>query len=308
MQVLVANPLLGTSLIMSIFCEQVQCMQLPETLFHGTSCRFDRPHVGGSDGVFWTAASSAVAQNYIPVCGSTIYTGVMDGLQLRERVWPKQYDVFTAVAALMGCTPREVTWDNFGRASTYTYPPNWPTYSEVQRYIEDSLGYKCEGNGSKGYEMKFDGWDSLTKQPLIKPANFFIPGELLVIEGHQALRIFDMRHGEGDLQDPQHRKIDAFERLRKSGWDGVVIKDFAQSKAWGNVEHDSFGFFAHAIEHLKIEKISAKNFDWGPNGGDLGVSMTPQYESWLNARRAQHFVVEAESALSRGAMACGSQV
>lgn len=259
---------------------------LPPVLFHGTPKDFERPRPGG-DQVFWTADNSAVAQTYIPATGSTITASLTHGLQ--DKLWPQVYDAFTAVAAQMGYEAQDVRLDDLGRIRSYRYPPQgWPTYDEVCDHMEQQLGYPRGPRGKGCYELLVNGWDAEKQQPVVMPHDYRRMGHLLIIGGHEQLRLYDMSTGESDLMAPQHRRLGLFAKLREQGWDGVVIDDFAQCRNWGNVQHKSYGFFEEALGALQIQRIPATRFDWADDHArSLQVTKTPEYVQWERAQTAR---------------------
>lgn len=263
---------------------------LPDLLFHGSERQFDLPRGGGYDGVFWTASDSATAQNYIPASGSSIQTAPMD-YQLKEKLRPRQNDPFTSIAASMGFVAQDVKWDALGQASSYRYPPQgMPTYGDICDHIEKVLGYEPTDGRRGAYRLKAASWSAQDQQSEIVRSDFKMPGHLYIVTGHESMRLHHMSRGEGDLTDVQYNKLSSFQQMKEAGFDGVVIDDFAQSKTWGNLGHISYGFFPEACNRLKLERISAANFDWGPTSQDLQVVDSPEFTRWRAAQNAKDFI------------------
>jgi hypothetical protein len=266
-------------------------MTLPSNLFHGTINNFDKPKASNYDGVFWTADCSTIAQNYIPQSIGNTHTNHVFENEMNQLVKPHQNDSFYAVVLLMGFEASDVKHDRIGKAISFSCKKDYPRYKDVIKYIENTLGYTSLANSPKSYELKTSGWDSESRHEIISNNNFNQPGFLFIIQGHEKMKIYDMTTERGDLQEPQCNEIGKFESLQKKGYDGVIINDFCQSKVWGNVGHKSVGFFTQAIPDLNFEKIPACNFEWGASPKDFfGVTETPQYKTWLNAKKAARII------------------
>lgn len=266
---------------------------LPPRLFHGTVEPLEGPiRPGGYDGVFWTADNSAVAQTYIPCAGSTVTCSVtsyeMDYAVSPPRRQGSDSDPFRVLARRIGPVAHDPRYDEHGRLQSWKVPDGAVTYRQVCEYIERELGYGnrddlCVG-GDRCYTLLTDGWDDVSREDRIVAADFRKKGTLLIVEGHEQMRLLDISRGEGDLTDPQYHRLKIFEQAAADGYDGIAIDDFCQTKSRGNVGHRSWGFFAHAIPKLRIETIEACNFDWGPGWSDTRVTDTPEYAAWLSGR------------------------
>lgn len=261
---------------------------LVQHLFHGTGEPLSgdlRP--GGYDGLFWTAETSAVAQTYIPASGGSVLVGVRS-FELNDHVRPSQHSALYALAKQMGPAPDDVKWDRHGVAQSWRIPEGCLTNLDVVNHIENVLGYVNKGSGKdRSYEMLADGWDPLTKEHRIMPATHKRVGSLVIVDGFQSMKFLDISFGESDLSDVQYHNHSAFQRARESGYDGVVIDDFAQTKTWGNVGHRSIGFFTQAVSRLEKILIPAKRFEWGPTVKDLEIKDTPEFTTWRRACDAQ---------------------
>lgn len=262
-------------------------MKLPEFLFHGTTYDFDTPRTGGYDDLFWTADSSAVAQNYISESNGLVSTGHIFSSDMNMRVRPNLNDPYYAIVQMMGHKAIDAKYDRNGIAQSFSAGSEYPTYHEMVQYIETHLGYISENTNPKSYRLKTKGWDSEARHDLIAPAAYKKPGFLHIVSGHEGLRIFDMSNAEGDLSSPQHNELSKFSELRKRGYDGVIINDFCQSKTWGNLEHKSYGFFKDSIAELKIDRIPAVNFDWACDNTEMVKAKdTAEFLSWKAAKLA----------------------
>ena len=142
----------------------------------------------------------------------------------------------------------------------------------INKQLRD-LGYKGENyHNSTNYN-----WKVKEDNGIILPANYKASGRLFVIKPKRDMNIFDISTGESDLTDLQYHKHKIFDELRKKGYDGVKIDDFAQHDVMGNVGHDSIGFFNDAIKDLDIKVINnAKHPD------KLGREPSDEYKASLN--------------------------
>lgn len=247
---------------------------------------------GGYDGLFWTAESASVAQTYIPATGAVVRASIFER-DLNKSVWPKKHDLFYTLARQIGPAPLELSWDDFYMARSFRLPKGYATYGHVVDHIENVLGYtnqSAAGSGERGervYELRTDGWNAAKDGYEIVAADFKKTGSLVIVSGHQQMRFFDMALGESDLTAVQYHSLGAFEQARARGYDGVVIDDFCQTKAWGNVAHRSIGFFDTALLRLSIEIIPACQFEWGGQSNDLAQTDTPEYTQWLRGQAAK---------------------
>jgi len=255
------------------------------SLFHGTSEDLQGPlRPGAYDGVFWTAEHSAVAQCYIPAAGGRTYCHV-SSYQAKMGVRPSNTDPFYSIAREIGPAAYDVEYDQFGCAKSWRMPGGYLTYADVARHIEVVLGYKNKGrHGDLQYELLSDGWDN-DRGHLVVPASYKRPGSLVIVTGgFDQMRLANLSTGESDLTDLQYHRIETFRRLESEGFDGVVIDDFCQSKAWGNVGHRSIGFFGAAVTKLETVILPAVRFDWGESAGALQQTDTPEYVRWAAER------------------------
>lgn len=261
-----------------------------ERLFHGTCEPLEGPlRPGGYDGVLWTAETSTIAQTYIPRSGGSTYVS-LSKYQLDERVTPSQTNPLYTIAKMIGPEARDVQYDATGRATSWIVPDGYARNADVVRYIEEVLGYRNRDTiGDFRYELLTNGWNKDTKEHRIVPADFRIPGSLIIVEGFADMRFLDLSRGESDLTDLQYHLLTTFRRAEAEGYHGVVIDDFAQAEPhWGNLGHRSIGFFAHALPALKTTVIPAVRFEFGPNVADLAVTETPEYQEWQTAQAARH--------------------
>jgi hypothetical protein len=122
------------------------------------------------------------------------------------------------------------------------------------------LGYKPESTPTNGdYHWKIH-LDNDTP----KPQNWKATGRLITVVPKRDLRFYDMTQGEtieSDLTDLQYKKYDLFDKLEKSGYDGLKIADFAQHEKQGNVGHYSYGLFKSALKDLDVTEEESTHPD-----------------------------------------------
>jgi len=249
-------------------------------LFHGTPAALaGRPRCGAYDRVFWTAAHSAVAQCYIPAAGSSVYLSVCSH-QLGEYVAPDADATLLHLARQVGPVPFVTAFDPRGRARSWRIPPGCVRYRDLVAYVQDVLGYanECTYPGDFRCAVRTGGW-ARADGPVFYPADYRMPGSLVILDGFQRMRFLDLSTGQSDLTDLQYHRVGMFGRAEAAGFDGVVIDDFVQSGYWGAVGHRSVGFFASALARLRLDIIPCVRFDWDERG--LGQLDTPEYGAWL---------------------------
>jgi hypothetical protein len=231
-------------------------------------------HPGGYDGVFWTASCPAVAQVYIPRTGGASLVAI-PSYQLHERVRPSlNSDLYKAAIRLAGEQP-DVEWSGTGEAKSWSIPQRWPTYGDMLTWFRDTLGYaEAAANHPFWARTHWEGGGTV-----FAPAAYKMPGSLMVVDAKH-LNFYDYARGrEGDLQSPDHNKLDMFRRVEAAGYQGIVINDFCQSPAWGNVGHLSWGVFPSALRHVKWARIPATAFDWEETPGGLNETVTPEFRA-----------------------------
>lgn len=253
-------------------------------LFHGTSSEFESPRVSGYDALFWTTYSSAVAQTYIPEAGGIVIANVPESWYLDSHVVPKMNDaIYSIVVNHLGKPAEDIEFDRTGRALRWKIPENYPTYREVQHVIENELGYKPDPHVGI-YRLKQMHWSPETGY-VFAPAAWLLKGWLWIVEGADVLKIYDYAQGrESSLIEPDYHDLDLFRKVRAAGYDGIRISDFCQTQVWGNVGHNSVGFFEHALEHLQFARTPARHFEWGESVEDLvNTQDTDEYRAWQAA-------------------------
>lgn len=243
-------------------------------LFHGTIESIEgilKP--GAYDAVLWTADTPAIAQAYIPCAGMTTWIPV-DMLRLPSKD-PQVQHVQHAIGIFYDLD--EVRWDRRGRPQSWSMPRGAgriPSAEELNTRLQ-RIGFEPQqGHGQWAlYEFEF------MRDQLLRPGRC-ATGTLYIGTVQSPLRIFDMTlrgEVEHDLMNPQYHALPEFRALEERGYDGIRIRDFLQSKIWGNVGHDSIGLFRSSIDKLAWEMIPAKNFD--PEEHDWGN--TSEYQAWV---------------------------
>lgn len=258
---------------------QARAIILPAgtTLFHGSIEEFqeDQLHVGGYDGLLWTTDDkygTAIAQSYIPVSGGALYT-TPDHVAR-----PTQDETVRKIQRMIGIfydydTPGAVTFDQTGRADSWRSPKKFDGSEWEWKDNENTLTPEVVDQllKAKGYKPKNEAsspqwttYEFRTNVHELLPPNTKQMGRLFILKSQQPLRIYDYAAGrEGDLMEVDYHKHDLFEAVKKAGYDGIKIHDFAQVEDWGNVGHESIGIFPNSVQKLKWESIPAQhpNYD-----------------------------------------------
>jgi len=248
-------------------------------LFHGTiePIKGDlRPSSMGK--ILWVAETPDIAQNYIPVTGSSTLVNLSNARgYLANKHFPPNQGFNSQILRQMGFSIESMQpkYDYMRHAISYRIVPNQPTYKDVLDYIENVLGYKPKYGSSSYLIRNYKGQ--------YMPADFKAPGTLFILSGKEKLKILDLTGGnyEDNLMEPTYNKIELFNKARHKGYDGVRINDFAQSDNWGNMGHRSIGLFESGIAKLNIDSIEARNFDWGDT---IEPTYTDEFNEWYNKR------------------------
>ena len=227
------------------------------------------------DRCLWLAPEKVVARSYIPVSGIRMNTN-LDQLIHPPRVKGAGSDI----QEQLGISYANVTYDNNGLRS-YQYPPilgqlmkdkprpERSDYEDANLYYHDAdkwrqeqqtlfkahvreklrdLGYEPSGDYDD-YELKlgFEGG----KEVLLPNKNQI--GKLFTFEVIQPVKVYDLAEdSDGDLQDPDYRKLGLFKNLESKGYDGVRINDFAQVHGEGNIGHTSIGLFKSGLGKVHV--------------------------------------------------------
>ena len=246
---------------------------MQDTFFHGTAENFEGPLKGGAyDNIIWTANNPAVAQNYIPASGAQSGFSLDKWAEDHEPYSHFRYHRGTDVALLKqmgyGYPTDEELYPN-GELKNYRIKDRHATHGEMREYLR-----------SLGYDPEEDFWintEYVDGDEIVRPKNYKMPGRLFIGHPQKPLNIFDTtEYLEGDESNPAYHMHDVFNLIKGKGYHGVKIPDFAQSKNWGNVHHESVGIFPEYVDHLNWDVIPAVNFDWGDNL--LGVYSTPDWD------------------------------
>ena len=246
-------------------------------LFHGSGEPWEGKPRPGGDGMFWTASSAVIAQQYIPASGSTSIVTKVQSWRTDDRVLPELHSFWvTAAMQMTGLECSDAEYDPYGQLVSWRYPEGWPTYGQCQAWLENELGYVWRRD-HEPVEVKVlmsDGAETLM------PSDWSKDGTLLVTLS-DGLAFRDLRRGgEGDLMDLEYHDYEAFEAAEAAGVDGVVINDFAQSDE-GNLGHVSYGLTSHALSKLEWVAIPAKRhvYDWKQKD-----DITADIVEWASAR------------------------
>ena len=220
-------------------------------LFHGTCEEFELPPTGGGyDGMVWTAETPWIAQTYIPLAGLEAYVSEPDRWRLDEGIRPSRGSFWCDFAKeKLGLLYDEVEWDPHGTAQSWSFKHR-VTYGEAFEALK-----------AMGYEFK-DGLASVLQQTVddqvrTMPADWMIPGRLLICARDPGWKLLDISIGESDLMDLQYHDIERFQQAEKDGYSGVVIDDFLQHRVLGNVGHRAIGLFPGVAAQLEWAEIPA---------------------------------------------------
>jgi len=221
-------------------------------LFHGTIEPLEGAMRTGGDQVLWFADSPAIAQLYIP------RSGLMTVAQSSNIALPSKNEEIQAIQDKIGLhfDLDEVTWDPIDRPKSYLLPEDWNRdHRDRTRAVEErleALGYEGEGRpGWRSYRFHFH-------DDVLLPPGGVAEGTLCVATPLRDMQLYPRATGEGSLMDPQHLEWGLFEKVRASGYDGIMIDDYAQSEKWGNLGHLSVGLFSEAIEDVEwVECVPA---------------------------------------------------
>ena len=222
-------------------------------MFHSTSEPFDEKNLrgGGYDGVVWTTDTSGISQTYIPQSGGTLYVSAdhiaapskEKTIQAMQRAIGIEYDY------------DNIEWDGY-RASSWMDAPVFAhlgngfedfTRKYVREKMLSELGYEPDDTFSgreDAFAVKVSG-----SEP--KHNSYRLKGRLFVITNEKPLKIYDMTYGgmiDGDLTDPDYKKVSFFQKLADGGYDGVKINDWTQTEEFGNFGHTSIGLFPDGLK------------------------------------------------------------
>ncbi|AOG03040.1 hypothetical protein BSY19_4719 (plasmid) [Bosea sp. RAC05] len=222
-------------------------------LFHGTCEEFDLPPTGGGyDGMVWTAESPFIAQTYIPVAGLEAYVSAPDGWRLADGIRPGRGSFWMDFAVdKLGLAYEDVDWDPHGDARSWSFKKGCRvTYGEAFEALR-AMGYVFTNDLAAVRQQTIAG------KVVTMPADWSIPGRLLICVRDPAWKLLDISTGESDLTQLQYHDVDRFRDAESAGYDGVIIDDFAQSSVIGNIGHRSIGLFPATAARLEWAQIAA---------------------------------------------------
>lgn len=242
-------------------------------LFHGTGEPITGPLKTGGDGLFWVSDHPAIAQQYIPAAGSNLYWSSPSMYDLDRRVVPNLNDSNYKLARLITSLDAVfVERDAYGMAQSWSLPPEWPTYGQVQDFVIGELGYDVKDGAWLKCEFE-------NGEEVIRPNSWSKPGKVYMTLFDE-LNLLDLRKGdEGDLSSPDHLLFSAFELAEENGYDGVIINDFAQTDNYGNLGHIAWGLTEKTIRKMEWIAMPAKRFVI--EGLDV-PNVTPDIKEWLD--------------------------
>jgi len=255
-------------------------------LYRGIGEDVIHPHSAGFDGCLWVTQSQTIARTYIPTAPGKVYISLSCLCSA-----PDKRSSTADYQKQLGFEYTDINYKDYTQAQSYTPPviqqelmkdtpypdkkdfPDFDSKNYRHPYYEASdkwhkeqdkrfkqwvkdrlkeLGYEpnSENSYDSGYILKtkhINGHDTILP-------NKNVEGTIITFENLEPLKIFDMTEGgkkDGDLMDPDYRKLDTFKKLTEAGYDGVKISDFAQVEGHGNVGHTSIGIFPAAISKVK---------------------------------------------------------
>jgi hypothetical protein len=247
-------------------------------LFHGSGEPWDGDPRPGGDGIFWTADSPVIAQQYIPASGGSVFVSMPFEHRLSEMAPPDRHSFWNMAARQMtGLQCLDVEYDESGMPRSWRYPQGWPTLAECVAWLRDDLGYDLhDPNTPTAVKCSFeDGKETLMS------ADWYIQGTLLVTLS-DGLEWRDLRSGEeGDLMDLEYHRYGDFAQAERDGVDGVIINDFAQTDE-GNLGHVSYGLTSHGLANRDWLEIPAIRHPYTVGRTD---DLTEAIREWTNSDR-----------------------
>lgn len=263
-----------------------RAVALAQGMFHGTPEPLTGPLHGGIDSLFWTAATPALAQTYLPEHGLTQYWSTPSRYERDNPTNPTNLDRALARQLEWECTIHEA--DHVGRAKRWRWTRDGvnargPTRGEIADYVCDTLGYAPKHGAGTMVALKLarERHDQVAPRDIVLPANHQRPGRLITLLPTTPIRCYDLASDrEGDLQTPDHQQYALFQLLEQDGWDAVRINDFCQSPSMGNYGHHAIGLFPRGLAKVTPWIRPAVHFDVGAH---RGVAETP---AWIDAHTA----------------------
>lgn len=256
-----------------------QTVKAGTVLFHGTVEQFDaaKLNTGGYDDVLWLAYTPDIGQAYIPYARPKKFHTE----RLGKPAWSKE-DREMQQALGIHYDYDNVKWDTMMPTSWSAPKKNDGGYWDRSTFPPEVIDDMMTQAGHEPDERYVSRNKKYGREFVVGKDNK--EGRLFIITVKEDLRVFDYAQGrESDLQDIDYHNIPLFRKLEEQGYDGVIITDFAQTKDYGNMPHNSIGIFKDSIKKLEWETIAAKhtNFD----KIDRKSRHTPEYEDYLKRKR-----------------------
>ncbi len=218
-------------------------------LFHGTAAKFRQPRVGG-DGVLWFSDDPRIAQLYIPQhTASVTFTS-------HDLTRPVEQGLLRDVQRGLGIVYDydRVVWHR-DRAASFHVPRGWTRLPTEEDLVERLHAKGMKPRWSGLYEARFDGNKLLGPDERVR-------GHLVVATLQRSMKVWLKALGENDAMDLQYQDLAGFALAEAAGLDGVILDDFAQSEAWGNVGHPSLGLFQSSLAFLRVVNVPAQYHEW----------------------------------------------
>lgn len=263
-----------------------------EVLYHGTLESFDTRKIrtGGYDDVFWTSDEPIIARMYIPFSGSYSNMSVDHILRDKDCEGIRKSLGLSNNIVRVAWQKHNIGYEKlkYWRNKHEEFQKQFQDYKKAGNYAMDDDFFKqwieAEDNYKKA-QQEWRGHDSYLKSFVVKkmkiwgyepsgysndsfkriltdregnllPANNKSVGKVLKVICNRNFKFYNMAYQkEGDLTDVDYHKIDMFRKIEKSGYDGVIINDYAQSDYHGNYGHLSIGFFKGSLKDLTIKQI-----------------------------------------------------
>ena len=128
--------------------------------------------------------------------------------------------------------------------------------SEYYQYFEDEI---VEQLKKFDYVLTDGAYDKVytdDKSKTLLSRNYRAKGKIVVLKPKRDMKFYNYAKGkEPDLMDLDYHKLGLFRKIEKSGYDGIIINDFAQSEYQGNYGHISYGFFKKSIKDCAKSEI-----------------------------------------------------
>jgi len=215
-----------------------------------------------SEKVLWTTDCPKTAATYIPeAAGKTGISlrnlqenpqpddGILSDILFQMGIEVTIYDREYQLPQKPHNIPRNViTGEKWGRPTSWTF--SQPVKSQDILSFLKTLGYDTQEDFL---------WLKTTYKHgkhIILPKNHKFTGSLVTFYPKTTLKGVSFANGEGDLLDPQHRKIQQYRKIaQENHLDFLVIDDFCQSEKNGNLAHTSFAILNP--KKLKVSKVES---------------------------------------------------